>query len=527
MLFRQDSNVFPGAHGVGVEQIIRTSSFPEENMQALQDMKWSPPLPYVAVSTDHKHRLATSSSGAEPMQMVAAKLQQPGAPQAVSPRVQAHPGQCQPAVGGAAPRSPSLGAGSRASYDISVYTSGSAMHASAGQPPPAAIFTAVKNKLLEGAGPSGTWSPLSPANTGASAQLAQLLGLFDDPAKALGRSGAESSDSYMQELQLPTLGTTSFPDLRTGEQLCSLDRLQERSKEATLAGLAAATAHPQHPQQQPPPPPRAHGEAQQQAQAAAAGYQQQPGVPGVAGVMHPPHPFAQWAAHPLHRAYSRQQQDRALTAVRAGRASSLPPPAAAMIVDPTLAPAEPGFDQPLPGFEHQPLPSFDHQPLPAFEQQRPPPSGSPPAADAALDQAMPAASSDAPSPNPKRRPASSSRRLLESCGVFKRKTSSSDHLAVLGEAAVLSESAAGLLSTAAPRPKSAARKALGDKRERNPRRMRCQYCKTHQTPQWRSGPGGPRTLCNACGVRWNKGKLEVNGRAMSPALFGSECEVSP
>ena len=35
---------------------------------------------------------------------------------------------------------------------------------------------------------------------------------------------------------------------------------------------------------------------------------------------------------------------------------------------------------------------------------------------------------------------------------------------------------------------------------RKPRRMRCQYCKTHQTPQWRGGPNGPRTLCNACGV---------------------------
>ena len=41
--------------------------------------------------------------------------------------------------------------------------------------------------------------------------------------------------------------------------------------------------------------------------------------------------------------------------------------------------------------------------------------------------------------------------------------------------------------------------------------MTCNYCKTHVTPQWRCGPDGPRTLCNACGVRWGKGKLELNG----------------
>jgi len=45
--------------------------------------------------------------------------------------------------------------------------------------------------------------------------------------------------------------------------------------------------------------------------------------------------------------------------------------------------------------------------------------------------------------------------------------------------------------------------------DRRPRRMTCNYCKTHVTPQWRCGPDGPRTLCNACGVRWGKGKLEL------------------
>ncbi len=48
--------------------------------------------------------------------------------------------------------------------------------------------------------------------------------------------------------------------------------------------------------------------------------------------------------------------------------------------------------------------------------------------------------------------------------------------------------------------------------------MTCNYCKTHVTPQWRCGPDGPRTLCNACGVRWGKGKLELpdGTRAVHP-----------
>ncbi len=40
---------------------------------------------------------------------------------------------------------------------------------------------------------------------------------------------------------------------------------------------------------------------------------------------------------------------------------------------------------------------------------------------------------------------------------------------------------------------------------RRTRRMTCRNCGAHQTPQWRCGPEGPRTLCNACGVRYKKG----------------------
>eukprot|EP00180_Rhodochaete_pulchella_P000308 Plantae.Rhodophyta-Rhodochaete_pulchella.ctg12151.p1 GENE.Plantae.Rhodophyta-Rhodochaete_pulchella.ctg12151~~Plantae.Rhodophyta-Rhodochaete_pulchella.ctg12151.p1 ORF type:complete len:183 (-),score=19.05 Plantae.Rhodophyta-Rhodochaete_pulchella.ctg12151:612-1160(-) len=37
---------------------------------------------------------------------------------------------------------------------------------------------------------------------------------------------------------------------------------------------------------------------------------------------------------------------------------------------------------------------------------------------------------------------------------------------------------------------------------------RCVQCGVTETPLWRSGPAGPKTLCNACGVRFKKtGKL--------------------
>lgn len=40
---------------------------------------------------------------------------------------------------------------------------------------------------------------------------------------------------------------------------------------------------------------------------------------------------------------------------------------------------------------------------------------------------------------------------------------------------------------------------------RKGRRTVCLNCGSYQTPQWRCGPLGPRTLCNACGVRYKKG----------------------
>ncbi|KAI8055561.1 uncharacterized protein B0P05DRAFT_288157 [Gilbertella persicaria] len=36
------------------------------------------------------------------------------------------------------------------------------------------------------------------------------------------------------------------------------------------------------------------------------------------------------------------------------------------------------------------------------------------------------------------------------------------------------------------------------------KRHQCDSCNSTETPEWRRGPLGPRTLCNACGIIWRK-----------------------
>jgi len=52
---------------------------------------------------------------------------------------------------------------------------------------------------------------------------------------------------------------------------------------------------------------------------------------------------------------------------------------------------------------------------------------------------------------------------------------------------------------------------------------RCLHCETDKTPQWRTGPLGPKTLCNACGVRYKSGRLVPEYRpAASPTFVVSK-----
>ncbi|XP_050236196.1 GATA transcription factor 4-like [Mercurialis annua] len=48
---------------------------------------------------------------------------------------------------------------------------------------------------------------------------------------------------------------------------------------------------------------------------------------------------------------------------------------------------------------------------------------------------------------------------------------------------------------------------------------RCSHCASEKTPQWRTGPLGPKTLCNACGVRYKSGRLVPEYRPAASPTF--------
>ncbi|KAK4441806.1 GATA transcription factor 15 [Sesamum alatum] len=39
----------------------------------------------------------------------------------------------------------------------------------------------------------------------------------------------------------------------------------------------------------------------------------------------------------------------------------------------------------------------------------------------------------------------------------------------------------------------------------------CSDCHTTRTPLWRGGPAGPKSLCNACGIKYNKKRRQLLG----------------
>lgn len=51
---------------------------------------------------------------------------------------------------------------------------------------------------------------------------------------------------------------------------------------------------------------------------------------------------------------------------------------------------------------------------------------------------------------------------------------------------------------------------------------RCSHCQVQKTPQWRAGPLGAKTLCNACGVRFKSGRLFPEYRPACSPTFCSD-----
>ncbi|KAL9161013.1 hypothetical protein ABFS82_08G238100 [Erythranthe guttata] len=51
---------------------------------------------------------------------------------------------------------------------------------------------------------------------------------------------------------------------------------------------------------------------------------------------------------------------------------------------------------------------------------------------------------------------------------------------------------------------------------------RCSHCGVTKTPQWRAGPLGRKTLCNACGVRFKSGRLLPEYRPACSPTFSTD-----
>ncbi|XP_022144687.1 GATA transcription factor 9-like [Momordica charantia] len=80
-----------------------------------------------------------------------------------------------------------------------------------------------------------------------------------------------------------------------------------------------------------------------------------------------------------------------------------------------------------------------------------------------------------------------------------------------------------LLSPADPKPpkSSTSKKKEASNSESSGRK--CLHCQAEKTPQWRTGPMGPKTLCNACGVRYKSGRLVPEYRpAASPTFISAK-----
>ncbi|MED6193333.1 hypothetical protein PIB30_018275 [Stylosanthes scabra] len=58
-----------------------------------------------------------------------------------------------------------------------------------------------------------------------------------------------------------------------------------------------------------------------------------------------------------------------------------------------------------------------------------------------------------------------------------------------------------------------------DNRDEGGEGRKCLHCATDKTPQWRTGPMGPKTLCNACGVRYKSGRLVPEYRPAASPTF--------
>jgi len=65
-----------------------------------------------------------------------------------------------------------------------------------------------------------------------------------------------------------------------------------------------------------------------------------------------------------------------------------------------------------------------------------------------------------------------------------------------------------------PQKRKKGRNSVDPKKE-----LICEHCQTTTTPEWRTGPSGPKTLCNRCGLRYAKYAKRDVKPASSPMVY--------
>ncbi|XP_057535907.1 GATA transcription factor 15-like isoform X2 [Amaranthus tricolor] len=53
--------------------------------------------------------------------------------------------------------------------------------------------------------------------------------------------------------------------------------------------------------------------------------------------------------------------------------------------------------------------------------------------------------------------------------------------------------------------------SVSESQSSNNELKRCACCQTTTTPLWRGGPAGPKSLCNACGIKYHKRRRALLG----------------
>ncbi|KAK4340784.1 hypothetical protein RND71_039285 [Anisodus tanguticus] len=99
-------------------------------------------------------------------------------------------------------------------------------------------------------------------------------------------------------------------------------------------------------------------------------------------------------------------------------------------------------------------------------------------------------------------------------------TSSMQDMSSSSESGIIPSSSSGkkTVKSSAPKKKESTTHHVPNMAS-NSEGRKCLHCATDKTPQWRTGPIGPKTLCNACGVRYKSGRLVPEYRPAASPTF--------